>query len=286
MIPSRAVRLDRYDAVTLDRQAFLNGEIFYDSLNNTLRIYDGKTVGGRSFATQPWVNTNFASLTSVTTNNATINSAIALKAPIASPTFTGTVTGTFSGNVTGNVTGNLTGNVTGNLTGNASTATKLATARNINSVAFDGSASISVSTLVNGSNIAGIDSSGNLIIDTVNNLGVLSADSADSAVYLSDYGYTVAPNANIKIGGSTSIFEILYGPGSIKRWTYDYNGTLTAAGNITTTTGTVTANAVTTTNAVTVGTNVNISTLPTLPQHATNKKYVDARALAMSIAMS
>ena len=32
--------------------------------------------------------------------------------------------------------------------------------------------------------------------------------------------------------------------------------------------------------------NVNISTVPTLPVHATNKKYVDARALAMSIAMS
>jgi len=32
--------------------------------------------------------------------------------------------------------------------------------------------------------------------------------------------------------------------------------------------------------------NVAISTLPTLPIHATNKKYVDARALAMSIAMS
>jgi hypothetical protein len=40
--------------------------------------------------------------------------------------------------------GNLTGNVTGNLTGNADTATKLATARNINGVAFDGTAAITV----------------------------------------------------------------------------------------------------------------------------------------------
>ena len=40
--------------------------------------------------------------------------------------------------------GALTGNVTGSVTGNADTATKLATARNINGVAFDGSAAITV----------------------------------------------------------------------------------------------------------------------------------------------
>ena len=48
----------------------------------------------------------------------------------------------------------------------------------------------------------------------------------------------------------------------------------------------VTTSTVTTTNAITVGTNVNISTVPTLTQHATNKKYVDARSVAMSIALS
>jgi len=64
---------------------------------------------------------------------------------------TGNVTGNLTGNVTGNVTGNLTGNVTGNCsgtsgstTGNAATATKLATARNINGVAFDGTAAITI----------------------------------------------------------------------------------------------------------------------------------------------
>lgn len=41
-------------------------------------------------------------------------------------------------------TGNLVGNVVGALTGNASTATKLATARNINTVPFDGTASITI----------------------------------------------------------------------------------------------------------------------------------------------
>ena len=55
----------------------------------------------------------------------------------------GTTTGTFSGP--------LTGNVTGNVSGNAGTATKLAAARNINGVPFDGTTDISLpATVVNG----------------------------------------------------------------------------------------------------------------------------------------
>ncbi len=51
------------------------------------------------------------------------------------------------GNLTGDVTGDVTGNVSGtagSTTGNAATATKLATARNINGVSFDGTANITV----------------------------------------------------------------------------------------------------------------------------------------------
>ncbi len=49
----------------------------------------------------------------------------------------------FSGSLTGNVTGNCSGS-SGSCTGNAATATKLATARKINGVAFDGSGDITV----------------------------------------------------------------------------------------------------------------------------------------------
>lgn len=57
---------------------------------------------------------------------------------------TGTLAVTNLLTASGGVAGNLTGNVTGNVTGNASTATALATARNINGVAFDGTANITV----------------------------------------------------------------------------------------------------------------------------------------------
>jgi len=48
----------------------------------------------------------------------------------------------------------------------------------------------------------------------------------------------------------------------------------------------VTTSTVTTTNDVTVGGNAVISTKPTLATHATNKKYVDVKAIALAIAMS
>lgn len=50
-------------------------------------------------------------------------------------------------------------------------------------------------------------------------------------------------------------------------------------------TGTVTSDSITANN-VTASGNISISTAPTNTIHATNKKYVDARSVAMSIAMS
>jgi hypothetical protein len=61
---------------------------------------------------------------------------------------TGTMVGTFEGNLTGDVTGNVTGTVSGN----AGTATKLATARTIGGVSFDGTANI---------NLPGVNTAGN-----------------------------------------------------------------------------------------------------------------------------
>ena len=65
---------------------------------------------------------------------------------------TGVLTTTsVTGNLTGNVTGNVSGS-SGSTTGNAATATKLATARAIGGVNFDGTAAI---------NLPGVNTSGN-----------------------------------------------------------------------------------------------------------------------------
>ena len=68
--------------------------------------------------------------------------------PQAGGTVTGAliVNGGVTADVTGDLTGDVTGSVTGALTGNADTATKLAVPVNINGVAFDGSADITIDT--------------------------------------------------------------------------------------------------------------------------------------------
>jgi hypothetical protein len=282
--------------------AFEEGELVYDATNSLIRLMDGDNPGGKKLANQVWA-TNAIS-TAISTNNVTVNAAIALKAPInnpgftgtvtgitatmvglgnvtneskatmfSGPTFTGTASGTFSGNLTGNVSGNVSGS-SGSTTGNAATATKLAATTNINGVAFDGSANISVSTLVNGGNTVTLASNGALTVPGTMTVPNIILNAGNISFLGNGSGLQGAMSFNI----STNSFS--------NTWNFSQTGDLTAPGNITTTTGTVTASAVTTTNAITVGTNVNISTLPTLPVHATNKKYVDARSVAMSIAMS
>lgn len=342
MLPIRALRLTRHDAVSLDRMAFEEGELVYDATNSLIRLMDGDNPGGKKLANQVWA-TNAIS-TAITTTNNTLTAAIALKAPINNPGFTGTVTGitatmvglgnvtneskttmfsgpTFTGTTSGTFSGPLTGNVTGNLTGNADTATQLITARNINGVAFNGSINITLSTLVNGSNTITLGTTGTTtfptniafnysgddvqfprIIATSGKAFSVQGQGASGSAALS---WTVNPDAAsqyaavaVSKGGGDNLAKVVLQAqsnsgdvGTAKTWKFDETGVMTAPGDITTTTGTVasftvTANTITTTNAVTVGTNVNISTLPTQPQHASNKKYVDARSVAMSIAMS
>ena len=79
----------------------------------------------------------------------------------------------------GALTGNVTGNVTGDASGNAGTATKLATARTIGGVSFDGSTNI---------NLPGVNSDGNQ--DTTGN-------AATSTLAVSAQGLTGSPNITV-----------------------------------------------------------------------------------------
>lgn len=191
MQPTARLRLTNYPYSALSKMTYNQGEIVYDETNGTLRLLDGVTQGGIALANQTWTQTqiNTSIATAGFVSNSTLTTAVSLKAPIASPTFTGTVTGTFSGNVTGNVTGAVTGN--------ASTATKLATARAINGVAFDGSAGISVSTLVNGANTISLGSTG---ITTFP--GVINAGNIKNLVVNDQGGSTLTTGSQLQIGNS------------------------------------------------------------------------------------
>jgi cytoskeletal protein CcmA (bactofilin family) len=119
--------------------------------------------------------------------------------------------------ITGTVIANrFIGSVTGSVTGNASTASTLATARNINGVGFNGGSNITVTA--DASTLSNTELNNTVVDSNLSTVGVLTE--------------------------------------------------LEVAGDIT------------------ADANIVVATTPTVATHATNKKYVDTRAIAMSIAMS
>jgi len=161
-----SIKLQAYDSVDLNRLTYSNGDLVYDNTVGTLRIMDGVHQGGKQLLRADL--SNLSATASLTLNSVTASQ------------FTGNLTGNVTGNLTGNVTGNLTGNVTGNVsgtststTGNAATATKLATARNINGVAFDGTQDINFQSpmMLTGSD-ASMGSSMNLTFASTNGVTI------------------------------------------------------------------------------------------------------------------
>lgn len=88
----------------------------------------------------------------------------------------------FAGALTGNVTGNVSGS-SGSCTGNAATATKLATARTIAGVSFDGSANISLNNnaITNGAGyITSADGGNAATLDGIDSSQFLRSDTSDT----------------------------------------------------------------------------------------------------------
>ncbi len=152
----------------------------------------------------------------------------------SSVTFTGgTINGTSIGATTpstgsfttlaasGGITGNLTGNVTGALTGNASTATKLATARDIalsgdvvGTVSFDGSANATITTAIQANSVAlGTDTTGDYVAGvagTTNQITVTSSGGEGSTPTLSLPSAVVLPGSlqtttDLIVGGNLTV---------------------------------------------------------------------------------
>jgi len=275
-----SVKLIAYDSVDLDRLSYSNGDVVYDDTNKTLRVMDGASAGGIKIASQRWVQNSAGTIRANIIGdiyNNTGQRVLDNGTTLANPTFfgdiyssggqlvlnngtngldavfVGAVTGNVTGNLTGNVTGNLTGNVTGNLTGNvtgvASSASKLAVAVNINGVAFDGSAAVTVPA--DASTLTNTTLNSTVVSSSLTSVGTLTSLTVSGTTILAD---TSASTLQV-----TSIGDMTPGSGAFT--------TVSASADIT-------ANA-----------NVVIPTLPTSQNHATNKRYVDAKAAALSIAL-
>jgi hypothetical protein len=129
--------------------------------------------------------------------------------------------------------GGFVGDLSGNTFGNASTATTLQNTRTINSVNFNGSANISINTLINGLNDISLESNGNLTLAD----GVEITSSTSGAIsYIK-----AAPTKNIgittfnsSIGVSAKLTGVdiyTFGSSTTRTWSFGNDGILTLPGN-------------------------------------------------------
>lgn len=266
--PVRSVRLSEFHTATLDRNTYASGEVFYDVDERTLRVMNGKTKAGATLLRSDLANLEPTAL------NKTLNLG------------TGTITANhIYGPLTGNVTGNLTGNVTGNLTGNADTATKLATARRISGVLFDGTADIDIPSST-AETIPGTSLNSTILTSSLTTVGTLT-------------NLTVTNTITGSINGNAATATKLAATKTINGVAFDGSTNITVAADANTLTNTILNDTVVTSSLTSVGiltsvevagditadANVVISTAPTLTSHATNKKYVDKKSAAMAIAL-
>ena len=70
-IPLRSVRLNARPATALESFVGTAGEIFYDSTNQTLRVYPGNTAAGKILADRDWVNSAIGDIGSSSLVNGT-----------------------------------------------------------------------------------------------------------------------------------------------------------------------------------------------------------------------
>jgi hypothetical protein len=232
-------------------------------------------------------------------------------------TFTGSVTG----NVTGDLTGNVTGNVTGNLTGNADTVTNgvytnnsyadpvwitsLAGTKITNAVLTTDSGTVT-NTMLAGSIANNKLSNSSITIGTTSFALGASSTSLSGLTAVSSTSFTGALTGNastattlqtarningVSFNGSSDI-TVTASAATLTSTSLNstvVSSSLTSVGTLTNLTvgGLVTVNnAITATGDITTDSNIVVDKTPTDRRHATNKKYVDSRAVALSIALS
>lgn len=181
---------------------------------------DATTIGATTAAAATFTTVSATSVTaaltssSVTFTGGTINSTSIGATTPSTGSFTTLA-------ASGGITGNLTGNVTGALTGNASTATKLATARDIalsgdvvGSVSFDGSANATITTAIQANSVAlGTDTTGDYVAGiggTTNQITVTSSGGEGSTPTLSLPSAVILPGSlqitsDLIVGGNLTV---------------------------------------------------------------------------------
>lgn len=222
--------------------------------------YTGESVIPSDYSSNPAVPTAFGTL--VGTKAWVWTGTTWTVVPKVSPTFTnviatGSVTApSFVGNLTGNTTGTHTGAVIGNTAGihtGAVVGNVTGNTAGIHTGAVVGNVTGNASTataLATARTINGVDFNGTSNITVVIDAGDLEGTVLNSTVVTSSLT-SVGTLNNLTVTGQVTV-----------------NNGITATGDISTSSNVIVANA------------------PTASTHATNKKYVDTKSIAMTIALS
>jgi hypothetical protein len=157
------------------------------------------------------------------------------------PSAGGTVAGALT--VTGLITatGGVSGNVTGAVTGNASTATTLQTSRNINGVAFNGSADITISAVAAAGTLTGATLASNVLASSLTSVGTLS-------------GLTVTAPITGSVTGNAATATALATSRNINGTAFNGTADITVTAAAGTLTGATLASGVTASSLTSVGT--------------------------------
>jgi len=158
-----------------------NVNINGDTISNTTGILYLTPYTGNAVVIDGYFSFDGTILTGITDSNMTITAPTGRNIGIEGVTFDGGVVGGISSlGVTGTrVTAGfftdltITNAISGSITGNAATATKLATARAINGVDFDGSAAITVTAA--GSTLTGTSLNSTIVSSSLTSVGTLSS---------------------------------------------------------------------------------------------------------------
>jgi hypothetical protein len=188
----------------------------------------------------------------------------------------------------------------GALSGNATTATRLQTARTINGVSFDGTQNIVIGAegevvIPDADDLTGTTLASNVVNSSLTSVGTLASLTVTGTATLN--GATTVNNtlAATSVSSTTTVAattNVTAGAAVSAGTTVTAGAAVSAGTNVTATNNVTAGNNITATNNITAGGTVTTQTYfvqsatPVEINHVTNKKYVDARSVAMAVALS
>lgn len=281
------LRIRPRDDAYLDRKRGIAGEIFFDKSSNSLRCYDGGTPGGFELSRADLenvpteaLNEKLATSNAVVTTGTYVNPSWIVSIDASKITgLTPTDPGDGGTGVPANIV--LTSDV-GTVT-NTMLAGSIANNKLLNSSVTIGSTAISLGA--SSTTLAGLTS-----VTSTNFTGSLTGSVTGNASTASTL-QTARTINGVSFNGSANI-TVTAAAGTLTGTTLNstvVNSSLTSVGTLTTLTvnGLVTANdEITAAGDITTDSNVVVAQSPSLTTHATNKQYVDARSIAMAVALS